>query len=330
MLNNVSHKAAFAMRPEGSLNHMPVDPLQLPGDDPLRHSAALAGKDLVSRKALMAILGQQDHPQQDDLRAFLTHFNIAEPADRRVLDCYAERFILIIRTARSCEQWAHGNHFQKKLLDFWQASETVVIAGGITSAQFGIHLASRVEEAFTNLDILASPWAGQTALFGLAQAVAQREQLLVLDFGGTGVKCGIAHNYGNRIDHLFEMEVAPYLHQGLVYADHFRELLVQIRERVGCALPVAISLACYMDSGVVFDYKSGIYHRLGACSDNLAITLNDEWLPAVDLGELKALEHDSTAAALAFQFRTPAMMVTLGTGLGSAPCPYVPLPGRSR
>lgn len=329
MLNNVSHKAAFAMRPEGSLNHMPVDPLLLPTDDPLRASNTLTGKDLVSLNALLAILEHRNHPQQRDLRAFLTKFDAHAKADSQVLSQYAQRFIAVIRTARNCEHWANGNLFQKKLRAYWQISETLVIAGGISSGQFGISLASLVEEAFADLAVLASPWAGQTALFGLAQAVAQREPLLVLDFGGTGVKCGIAHNYGNRIDHLFELQVEPYKYEGLIYPDHFRELLLQIREQVGDTLPVAISLACYMDEGVVFDYKSGIYHRLGACSNNLAITLNDEWLPAAGLGELKALQHDSTAAALAFQFRNPAMMITLGTGLGSAPCPYVPLTGRT-
>jgi hypothetical protein len=321
MLNNVSHKPAFAMHPNGSLNHLPVNTSALPNDDPLRNIQHLTGKDLVSRKALITILKSTDHPLQQDLRAFLSSFDPERPADHTVLKRYAIRFTQVIKTARNYTAWASGNQFEQRLYQHWQASKTIVIAGGITSGLFGIHLASIVEESFNHMDVLASPWAGQTALFGLAQAVGQREDLLVMDFGGTGVKCGIAYHFGNKIEPLFELEVEPYKQQGLIYPDGFNKLLMAARKQVRRSLPVAISLACYMDDGIVFKYKSGIYYPLGQTIENLAKTLNDQWLPAAGFQELKTLQHDSTAAAMAFQFTTPAMMVTLGTGLGSAPCP---------
>jgi hypothetical protein len=82
-------------------------------------------------------------------------------------------------------------------------------------------------------------------------------------------------------------------------------------------------LACYLKNGHPFKYSSGIYYHLEGDCENLAKALHDEWLPESGFFGLSLLEHDSTAAALAFEFKYPAMMVTLGTGLGSGPCPLL-------
>lgn len=330
MLNHRITRTAFAMRPEGSLNRLPVEASRLPVSDPLRKTEKLTGLDLVSRQALIDLLTWLEHPCRKDLRRFLIHFDGQKPEDKAVLIHYADRFSEVIRAARCCPGWQQGNEYQQALANHWNSMETLVISGGLTTSQFGIQLAERIEDAFSGFAVIASPWAGQTALYGLAQAVAQRDPLLVLDFGATGVKGGIAQNFGNRIDHLFDIEVAPFKRDGLIYPAELVQLLKVIRQKQSETLPVAISLACYMESGIAFDYHSGIYNRLGAGQTDLFDLMNLEWLPMSGHGELKLIEHDSTAAALAFQFRTPAMMVTLGTGLGSAPCPLSPLPRRLR
>lgn len=323
MLNRPNIHSAFSMTPDGSLNKLLVNVAQLSKKDPLRSNTDLTAFELVSRQAFIELLEAVHHPLKKDLRRFLIHFNNENPQDHRVLSMYARRFACVIQTARSGDRWRQGNSHQVALADYWNHIQTLVISGGLTSAQFGIHLATRVESLLDDLEVIASPWAGLTALYGLAQTVASYDNLLVLDFGATAVKRGIAHKFGNRIELLPDINVAGYKSDSVIEDDGFIAILKQTRKDVGRSMPVAISVACYLDNGHPCEYKSGIYHRLGANCPHLETALNDSWLPHSGFTQLALLQHDSTAAALAFRFRHKAMMVTLGTGLGSAPCPSV-------
>ena len=112
-----------------------------------------------------------------------------------------------------------------------------------------------------------------------------------------------------------ELNVDHWLNdEGLFRAAALQAVLHDSRTLVGAPLPTAISLACYLNRGHPFDYHSGVYHRLVDDCDHLATELDRRWLPAAGLGRLAALEHDSSAAALAFPSPVPTITVTLGTG----------------
>lgn len=321
MLNYPMPTTLFSMRPEGSLNRLRIDSFTLPTLDPFHGQPNITALTLASRQALIGLLTHQGHPVKNDLREFLTHYDNRRPQDQSILDQYAARLATIIQTARHYRPWQQGNAYQKTLAHHWLSIDTLVIAGGLSSFQFGIHLASKIEEHINDLAVISSPWAGQTALYGMAQKVAVRAPIVVIDFGATSVKYGIATRFGNRVDHISEIPVAPFKREGIIQPDQFQEILALIQQKLSARLPVAISLACYMHNGQPFQYTSGIYYKLQPHGQHLATTLNDQWLPTAGFGKLVLLEHDSTAAALAFKFATPAIMVTLGTGLGSAPCP---------
>lgn len=320
MLNHLVRQPAFAMNPEGSLNRLPVNGMLLHARDPLLNQPDLTGSQLVSRAALVRLI-ELYRPSNTDLRNFLGSFTGTGYAEADILTIYAHRFAAVIKTARAGVGWHSGSEYHQALAAHWQSTETVVISGGLTSAQFGIELAGQVEQLCGDIAIINSPWGGLTALYGLAQNVAVSRDMLVMDFGGTGIKRAIAHRYGNRLTVLPELNVDAFKTDGLVRKEGFIAALEQTRHLLDEPMDTAISLACYLEKGHPFDYYSGIYHRLGEDSTHLATDLDESWLPSIDMGQLLMMEHDSTAAALAFRFNHPAMMITLGTGLGSAPCP---------
>ncbi|WP_320826450.1 hypothetical protein [Reinekea sp.] len=321
MLNTRLPAAPFFMTPDGSLNRLEVRAERLPCDDPLHSSFTLTAFQLVSRQALVTLIQAIGHPAHGQLRPFLTHFDATHVGDRRILQIFAHRFAVVIQTAQDYVAWQQGNSFQVALSQHWQQMQTLVIAGGLSSHQFGIHLASLLEELLSDLSVICSPWGGVTALYGLAQTYGSRDDTLVLDFGATAIKRGIAHRYGNRVEMLASLRVRDFSPEGSIRAPQLMAILRHTRAELPGSMAVAISLAAYLDRGHPFDYHGGRYSRLRDDCQHLASTLDDQWLPECGFTGLALLEHDSTAAALAFQFSAPAMMITLGTGLGSAPCP---------
>ncbi|MFT7290995.1 MAG: hypothetical protein ACI9D8_001451, partial [Reinekea sp.] len=310
MLNTRFTAAPFFMTPDGSLNRMAVRTDCLSKADPLRGTANLTAFQLLSRQALIGLLLAKGHNIHGQPRAFLSHFNADRPSDRCIMDIFAQRLAVVIQSARHYAPWQQGTIFQQALGRHWQRMQTLVIAGGLSSQQFGIHLASSAEDHLPDLSVMCSPWGHVTALYGLAQAHRSPDDLLVLDFGATAVKRAIAHRYGNRLDMLSTLQVRDFSSEGLIRAPQLLAILRQTRAELPGPMAVAISLAAYLDHGHPFDYHAGIYSRLRDDCDHLASTLDQQWLPASGFSGLALLEHDSTAAALAFQFHFPAMMLT--------------------
>jgi hypothetical protein len=304
----------LTLTPEASLNRMPVSLIDGDTPCPARH--------WVSTPALQSLIHQQNPTDERTVRQFLTTYSGDSSNDKAILETFATRLVRVIETALSGKAWEQGSEFQRRYAGYWQDCETLVLAGGLTSGAFGQHLALVLETALAPLNVLVSPWAGQTGLVGLAQHYGSADPLVVMDFGATGIKRGLAYHHGNRIVPLPELTVDHWLDdQGLFRAKAFQTVLKDTREHLDKRLPVAVSLACYLNRGHPYDYHSGVYHRLIEDCDHLATTLNRHWLPAAGFSGLALLEHDSTAAALAFRFSRPAMMVTLGTGLGVGICP---------
>ena len=326
MRNSTAPNKKFTMTPEGSLNHLPISCFELADHDPFLGAQVKTGAQLVSSLALQQLIAEFITDQAMTIRRFLNHFDANHLLHQKILTCFMIRLTRVIQTASVGEHWPkHSNEHLSRLKSHWQQTETIVISGGPTTGSFGQELALLLEHQLGSCSVIHSPWAGKTALVGLAQTVKNFDDLLVIDFGATGVKRAVASHYGNRIRPLKEMSTASYTDvNGKIGKQGFIEILTQTRRELGRAMPVAISLACYLDNGHPFKYASGIYYRLEADCKNLASTLHEQWLPDCGYFGLALLEHDSTAAALAFEFKQPAMMITLGTGLGSGPCPLSP------
>ncbi|MBU2864192.1 hypothetical protein KO489_10085 [Reinekea forsetii] len=322
-MRNRPDNKSLTMTPDGSLNHLEVECSLLSQQDPLMGADNLTGAQLASSLALQQLITHFIVDHSMNIRRFLDEFSDKNAQHNNILDCYSRRLASVINTAKAGQRWpSKANTDLTALMHYWQNTDTIVISGGLTTGSFGQFLASRIETLLPEITVLSSPWAGQTALIGLAQTVKSASDLLVIDFGATGIKRAVASNYGNRLKELTEFSTVSFTDaHGHIGKQGVLEVLRQTRRELSSPLPVAISLACYLNQGHPFQYKSGIYYPLEADCDNLTKALNDEWLPSCGLGSLALLEHDSSAAGLAFRFSQPAMMITLGTGLGSGPCP---------
>ncbi|MHA7879586.1 MAG: hypothetical protein ACX931_07335 [Saccharospirillum sp.] len=302
----------LTLSPEASLNRLPVTAYQM----------TQAARDWVGARALHELIVTHSPAPAPSVRQFLDDFQPGSIECERILAEYGNRLAAVLRTALRAEFWAKGSAWQQAYARYWQHARTLVLSGGISTGAFGHALAERLELDLGSVTVIASPWGGQTGLVGLAQHVSRAQDLLVLDFGATGIKRAVASRHGNRLDPMPDVAVKDWLDSdGLFRKPALLELLGQLRATLGQPLPVAISIAAYLDQGHPFDYRSGIYHRLRDDSPHLATSLDETWLPQCGLGPLALLEHDSTAAALAFRFAEPAIMVTLGTGLGVGLCP---------
>ncbi|WP_108124233.1 hypothetical protein [Saccharospirillum mangrovi] len=310
---------ALTLTPDASLNRLPVT---LPGEPerPARH--------WVSTAALHQLILQQEPGDERSVRQFLRTFDPNNNADQQILTRYADRLMTVLNTALAAEFWAAGNAFQQRYADCWRQCQRLVLGGGLTSGAFGQALTEALSGRLSGRELVLSPYGGQTGLAGLATLWKTHEPeptrhppMLVMDFGATGIKRGLAFADA-AVEPLPELTVDHWLNDaGLFRANAFQAVLRDTRTLVGAALPTAISLACYMNGGQPFDYRSGVYHRLVEDSPNLAATLHQEWLPGAGLGALVSLMHDSSAAALAFPSPVPALTITLGTGLGVGLCP---------
>lgn len=307
-----SPNGTLTLSPEASLNRLPVTAYQ----------TTQTARDWVCAHTLHQLIREHYSAPAPSVRQFLQDFQPGHTLSDRILAEYGNRLAAVLRTALRADHWHRGSPWQQAYAEFWRNTRTLVLSGGISTGDFGNCLAERLEIDLGYLTVLASPWGGQTGLVGLAQHVSSAEDLLVMDFGATGIKSAIASRHGNRLDPFSDIQVKDWLDsEGLFRQPALLELLSQLRQQIGQPLPVAISIATYLNQGHPFDYRSGIYHRLRDDCPHLATTLNENWLPQCGLGPLALLEHDSTAAALAFRFSEPAIMVTLGTGLGVGICP---------
>lgn len=302
----------LTLTPEASLNRLPVS-LGGEPERPARH--------WVSTQALQNLMLAEQPGDERSVRQFLRTFDPEGDSDARILEAYAERLNAVLKTALRADHWAAGSDFQQDYAAQWRQCQRLVLAGGLTSGAFGRALTATLNSRLDGRELVLSPWGGQTGLVGLATQWQQSTPLLVMDFGATGIKRGLARR-GQPLQALPELNVDHWLNdQGLFRATALQAVLQDSRTLVGAALPTAISLACYLNDGHPFDYHSGVYHRLVDDCDHLATELDRHWLPAAGLGRLMALQHDSSAAALAFPSTVPTIMVTLGTGLGVGLCP---------
>lgn len=306
--------ATLTLTPDASLNRLPV---KLPDgpERPARH--------WVSTAALHQLILQEEPGDERSVRQFLRTFDPDNDADQQVLSRYADRLAIVLNTALAADYWAGGNGFQQRYAQVWQQCQRLVLAGGLSSGAFGRALTEALSGRLSGRELVLSPYGGQTGLVGLATLWPHPDAMLVMDFGATGIKRGLAFADA-KVEPLPELTVDHWLNDaGLFRAQAFQAVLRDTRTLVGAPLPTAISLACYMKDGQPFDYHSGVYHRLVEDSPHLATTLNRDWLPSAGLGPLVSLMHDSSAAALAFPSPVPALTVTLGTGLGVGLCPVV-------
>jgi hypothetical protein len=149
---------------------------------------------------------------------------------------------------------------------FWQSVKHVCLGGGIVSGNLGRHAirAARdllIEHGVNDLTIEISPYALYLPLVGLARAApADTDQMLLLDFGQTSIKRGIAGYQGDQVTKLQLLSSLPAVCGDVFQFEYtleeihrrWRQMLEVIEESWSYASPssaLGISLACHLSGG---------------------------------------------------------------------------------
>jgi hypothetical protein len=212
-------------------------------------------------------------------------------------------------------------------LRHWSRVEHVWLGGGIAAA-LGQHLLAGAREEARRLitrhwAIEVAPDAAILALVGAGRIRLEKPgQRIVLDFGQTAVKRGVAIVSDDSLQHLQRLPDVPvHLKEGETPPDVSLEFVVDTIARTfrtaqdrGFALEhdVLASVASYVIDGRPFD-RRGLYAPLGSVDPrDLEERLRQRAGAALHL----AFVHDGTAAAHAVGAPRPSAVILMGTALG--------------
>jgi hypothetical protein len=254
-------------------------------------------------------------------------------AARHVVRAYAQRLAHLIATVTGAQVEPEATSWRKAYLRHWSGVERVCLGGGIAAA-LGTHLAGETNAELrrlgrADLEIQIASHAVDLALLGGARSLPLPRQphRVVLDFGGSTAKRGIAKYKGARVE---QLEVLPARTTPTGEADHVHAQIVEFvleviietlelaRERladVGLRAVdrlLHVSLACYVWRGRPLD-KRGTYLPLSYVAiPELERRVRERTSFAARL----RFQHDGTAAARALEHRPRTGLIVLGTFLG--------------
>jgi hypothetical protein len=212
----------------------------------------------------------------------------------------------------------------------WRSVERVWLGGGVVAA-LGDELleAARSEARRLGVDESAvdcAPHAEVLALVGAARTRATpAARAIVLDFGNSSVKRGIAHFHGEvlqRLDVLSGLPLAATGVRGAATGDQVMHAVVSVIRATfqeahnDDQLPdgeVAVSLATYLTDRLPFP-SSELYDLL---TDVDVDALTAELTRAAGVPLHVRFIHDGTAAAAALQSNGREGIIVLGTSLGA-------------
>ncbi len=233
------------------------------------------------------------------------------------------------RTARpewSDEHWA-----------FWAGVERMVVGGGLMSGPLGVHAVASAREVLADngasLQLERSPYGAYLALLGLARfAPSGVDHMLVLDFGQTSVKRGMATYAGDELARVEAWPSAQTVCSDIYATDYTAE---QVRERWAKMLDiigqgwlrippaarsgagVAMSVASYLLNGHPSPLDRGCFGCLQLLGPNLEQFIRQELSTHLRHGVPLVLEHDGAAAAAFYAGSPRTVVLALGTAIGN-------------
>jgi hypothetical protein len=312
----------LALTKEASLNRTLLAPL--PAADP--GLVGLTARSVLSLKALQSLAAEHGLHVAERLevpRRLSNALGSSEAAtadkSRRVVAEYARRLGHLVATLRLGLEEA--SPWRTAYREHWKSVERIWLGGGIAAA-FGNELlqSTRSEAVRLGVDgttIDLSPHADVAALIGSARTRAGgAERAIVLDFGYSSVKRGIAHVRGGELQRLDILRSLPPPPSAPAVSRYFLDV---IRKTFFEAQPadvdseVVASLATYVNdwrptaASEPYDLLSGI--------DFQQLTAELERLTGVPLRV--RFMHDGTAAAAGLPTNGHDGIIVLGTSLGA-------------
>lgn len=226
----------------------------------------------------------------------------------------------------------------------WTTVRNVWLGGGIMRGRLGGRMQAmcRVtldKQGFRGLTVSVAPDPHLLPLIGAARSVPEpAAAALVYDFGGTGVKRGLAR-YGDD-GTLVALDVGPPVPTGGLpdaiagtpdpataqrLADFITGLIADdwlnaVAVGEAPATHIVTSIACYLRDGQPLAYDAG-YASLRLLSDNAARYLSEAVSARVGSEVHVMLSHDGTTAARVFAGQPRTAVIMLGTWLGAGFAP---------
>jgi hypothetical protein len=220
----------------------------------------------------------------------------------------------------------------------WAGITTVYLGGGIVAGEAGPRIAEQAEHILVDAGVMdcrvqVASWPEHLALVGAARTVPDAPEAIVLDFGGSYVKRGIAR-YENA--QLAALRIVPRLPSQLPDLPLGTDLTQDQTELLGARIvgtmadtwlsahavypelstTIVASIASYLRDGQPLARQGGAYAALLALSDNLAAWLSQRVSGRLGHPITIRLLHDGTAAAHAVAGAGQTAVITLGTALG--------------
>jgi hypothetical protein len=222
--------------------------------------------------------------------------------------------------------------------EYWRQLTTFIVGGGMVNGKLGQYAMPAAQEVFaeqghTDVRVIQSEYGACLPLVGLARtAPASAEELVVLDFGHSFIKRGLAKLQGGELVGLDIHPPSPTVctHPADPSPPAVRERWHRMRSIIvetwrargtGGTPAIAISLPTYLVDGCPFRDDKGWYGALQVLAPDLSTFMQDDIVSQVQADVAVNLFHDGTAAALAYAGCANCVVLTLGTAIG---CGYVP------
>jgi hypothetical protein len=295
-----------------------------------RHIAALAG-------SLELDADDPDLPRRFD-RCF-TSPEVRDDA-LEIAQSYGRKlsYLLLMLRRGDAENRAARPEWSDAHWAFWRSVRHLYLGGGIVAGNLGRYAVEVTrhllkEHGVDDLMIDISPHAAYLPLLGLARAAPPDVRwMLLVDFGQTSIKRGIARYRSGRLVELQVLATMPSVCGDIQFEPTLEEVrqrwrrMLEVIEGSWLELPpfahadrdataLGVSLACHLSQGHPFGDRS-CYGSLQLLCDNLEGFMKDEVAILLKRALPFVLMHDASAAATAYAGAKDAVVVTLGTAIG--------------
>jgi hypothetical protein len=257
---------------------------------------------------------------------------------REIAHAYGRRlgFFLLMLKRADPENRAARPEWDARHWQFWQRIGEIVLGGGMIAGQFGSNALPAAQKLLldygcSDLTITRSAYAAHLPLVGLARtAHLHIPTMLVLDFGQTSVKRGVALYQGDSVAALQVLPAVPAVCHDLIASEQtdvqrrLEEMLTIVEEtwrRVapawGNTTVIGMSLACYLFAGHPSPHDRGCYGSLQMLAPHLATFLQIQVRQRLQVNVELHVVHDGTAAAAVYAGQKDTAVLTLGTAIGN-------------
>ncbi|HYN88908.1 MAG TPA: hypothetical protein VER55_10270 [Ardenticatenaceae bacterium] len=294
-------------------------------------------RDIVAEAAALAV----DPAAPDLIRRFDRAFATAEvsPLAISIARRYGRRlgFLLLMLRRGDDANRAARPEWSDAHWTFWREVRRVFLGGGLVAGNMGASIVEAARELLhqhgvTDLALERSPHGVHLPLVGLARAApADTPEMLVLDFGQTSVKRGLALYQESVLVELRLLSPAPTVCGDLLQPTspaearrRWQRMLEIIHESWNDApyprhtsTGIGISLACYLFDGHPSPRDRGCFGALQFICDHLESFVREQIAARLGAALHLVLMHDGAAAAAAYAGAPDAVVLTLGTAIGN-------------